>query len=202
MFSFEHVKNSFSVVFKRRPDGSRHLIAMLVLLFGLHSLSCSYQSVKTQYIKVVYPWGDDTTLNTFVATLGSVETALGAIALGIFLPLFSQVLKLNDMVITLICFVSFLGGLNTILLARVPWVLYIASAVQMFYQMTTTPIRSALTKIVDKNETGKVFHTWTEMRLKPSWVYLGSKGTRRSHSSRESKWASTWYVSRLAPRSL
>ena len=45
-------------------------------------------------------------------------------------------------------------------------------------------------------------HTWTETRLNPTWVYLGSKGTRRTPLSRASKWAPTWYVSRLAPRSL
>ena len=45
-------------------------------------------------------------------------------------------------------------------------------------------------------------HTRTDKRLNPTWVYLGSKVTRRTPSSRAWKWAPTWYVSRLAPRSL
>ena len=47
-----------------------------------------------------------------------------------------------------------------------------------------------------------MLHTWTERRLNPTWVYLGSKGTRRTPSTRALKWAPNWYVSRLAPRFL
>ena len=45
-------------------------------------------------------------------------------------------------------------------------------------------------------------HTWTDIRLNPTWVKLGSKGTRRTPSSRASKWAPTWCVCTLAPTSL
>ena len=157
MFSLEHVKSSFSVVFKRRPDGSRHFVAMLVLLFGLHSLASNgVQSITTPYIKQHFAWSDDITLNNWLATFGSIGTVLSAIGIGLILPLLSQVLKFNDMVITQICLVSFLGGLMITLSAKVPWVLYIAAGVQMFAMLTTTAIRAALTKIVSSDDTGKV----------------------------------------------
>ena len=46
------------------------------------------------------------------------------------------------------------------------------------------------------------WHNWTEIRWNSIWVYLGSKGTRRTLSSRASKQAPTSKVSRLAPRTL
>ena len=45
-------------------------------------------------------------------------------------------------------------------------------------------------------------HTWTEMKLNSTYVYLGSKGAVRTPSSRAAKWAPTWYESRLASTSL
>ena len=38
------------------------------------------------------------------------------------------------------------------------------------------------------------------MRLNPTWLYLGSKGIRRTPSSRASKLGPTWYVFRLTSR--
>ena len=45
-------------------------------------------------------------------------------------------------------------------------------------------------------------HTWTDIKLNPTWVYLGSKSVMRTPSIRASKRAPTWYVCRLAPTSL
>ena len=144
-------------MFKERPDGSRHFVAMLVLLFGLHSLATNgSQSIMTPYIKEHFVWSDETTLNNWLATFGSIGTVLSAVAIGLFLPLLSQVFKMSDIVITQICLVSFLGGLTITLTAKVPWVLYIATGVQMFGMLTTTAIRAALTKIVASDDTGKV----------------------------------------------
>ena len=47
-----------------------------------------------------------------------------------------------------------------------------------------------------------IWFTLEQTRLNPTWVHLRSKGTRRTPSSRTLKLASTWYVSRLAPRSV
>ena len=63
-----------------------------------------------------------------------------------------------------------------------------------------------LDKMVRKNQarylTLEHLSTWAEIRLNATWVYLESKGAMRMPSSRALKWAPTWYVSRLAPRSL
>ena len=42
-------------------------------------------------------------------------------------------------------------------------------------------------------------HTWTQIRLNPTRVFLESKGTTWTSSSRALKWAPTWYVCRMTP---
>ena len=144
-------------MFKTRPDGSRHLVVILVLLFGLFFF-CSnvIYTIMTPYIKLTFQWDDENVLNTWLATFGSVQTILGALSLGLLLPLLSNVLKLNDLLITLICLLSMLAGLVITLSAKVPWVLYIAAVVQVGNQMTTTVLRSVMTKVVSCQDTGKV----------------------------------------------
>ena len=110
----------------------------------------------TPYIKLTFPWDDENVLNTWLATFGSIQTIIGALSLGLLLPLLSNVLKLNDLLITLICLLSMLAGLVITLSAKVPWVLYIAAVVQVGNQMTTTVLRSVMTKVVSCQDTGKV----------------------------------------------
>ena len=45
-------------------------------------------------------------------------------------------------------------------------------------------------------------HTWTDIRLNPTWVYLESKGAMKTPSIFASKQDPTLYVCRLAPTSL
>ena len=68
----------------------------------------------------------------------------------------TQVIKLNDLTITTICLSSALGSVVFILLAKVPEVLYLSAVIRLFSEMTTTSIRAALTKIVGRNDVGKV----------------------------------------------
>ena len=63
---------------------------------------------------------------------------------------------LHDLTITAICLSSALGSLVVILLAKVPEVLYVSAITRLFAEMTTTSIRSALTKIVGSQDIGKV----------------------------------------------
>ena len=157
MCSLEQAKASFAVVFKPRPDGSRSLIILLVLLFGLYFLvGLGPMNIMTPYIKMEFPWGDEVKLNNWLATYSTVGTVLQTFAVGLLLPLFSQIFKWSDMTITLLSLVSMLGGLVITLMAKVSWVLYISALVQMFSMMTTTVLRSALTKLVSSEDTGKV----------------------------------------------
>ena len=72
------------------------------------------------------------------------------------LPIFSQILMLDDLTITTICLFSGLGSLICILTARIPEVLYLSAVIKIFSEMTTTSIRSGITKIVGREDVGKV----------------------------------------------
>ena len=86
----------------------------------------------------------------------SFQTIINCLSLGIVLPIFSQILKLDDLTITTICLFSGLGSLVCILVANIPEVLYLSAVIKIFSEMTTTSIRSGITKIVGRQDVGKV----------------------------------------------
>merc|ERR1712212_65731 len=69
VFSLEHVKNSFSVVFKPREDGSRHLIVLLVLTFAIYTYANigQTQNINLSYVKLQFPWSGDVEFNNWWA---------------------------------------------------------------------------------------------------------------------------------------
>ena len=67
----------------------------------------------------------------------------------------TQVIMLHDLTITAICLSSALGSLICIQLAKIPELLYLSAVIRTFAEMTTTSIRSALTKIVGSDDVGK-----------------------------------------------
>ena len=58
VFSLEHVKNSFGVVFKAREDGSRHLIVLLILSFAMYTYTNTgqTQNINLSFVKLRFPW--------------------------------------------------------------------------------------------------------------------------------------------------
>ena len=68
----------------------------------------------------------------------------------------SQVVKLHDLTITAIYLSIALVSLICTFLARNPEILYLAAVIRSFAEMTTTSIRSAITKIVGNQDAGKV----------------------------------------------
>ena len=68
----------------------------------------------------------------------------------------TQAVKLHDLTITAISLSIELGSLIFIVLASNPEILYLAALIISFAKMTTTSIRSAITKIVGNHDVGKV----------------------------------------------
>ena len=155
MVSLDHVKSSFSVVMKPRPDGSRPLVILLLALFGLYTLSKQGEKkIWTPYVKKKFIWSDETVFNDWVSEFNSLANILASVASGLLMPLFSRVV--NDFVLILVCLTSLLLNMFITLTADVLWVLYFAAVAQMFQELTGTPIRAMLTKIVSSGDTGKV----------------------------------------------
>ena len=156
VFSLKHLKSSFRVLFKRREDGSRHFICILVLLFGMYSFASNgANNINISYIKQNFLWAEGQ-FNLWYSKFSSTNTVLTVVAIGVMLPFFTQVLKLNDLVITTFCLSCYVLGLCTIMLASHSNILFVSSAFNMFHSLTTTTIRSALSKVIEPGDIGKV----------------------------------------------
>ena len=157
VFSLEHIKNSFGVVFKRREDGSRHFIIMIIVLFGMYTYANTGTTlINLTYAKKMFHWNNEVEFNNWWAVYFSVTQLCQAFGIGAVMPVFTQVLKLNDLVITVICVSSFMLGMITIMLATNANLLFIAAGLQIFASLATTSIRAALSKIVCSKDIGKV----------------------------------------------
>ena len=89
----------------------------------------------------------------------SLGTVFNLFAIGVLMPIMTQVLKLSDLTITAFCVFSSFTGITTILLAGLAGhykYLYLANAFRMFSDVTTVGIRSALSKLVGSSDVGKV----------------------------------------------
>merc|ERR1712079_472261 len=159
IFSLSHIKESFSVAFKRRQGGIRHVVIILISLFGLNSFANNgISNVNIQYARAKFTWAEGSdSFNKVWAQLHSIGTVFNLFALGVLIPIMTQFLKMKDLSITGFCVISSLAGLVTLLLASSYKLLYLANFFRMFADVTTIGIRSALSKIVGEKDVGKVF---------------------------------------------
>ena len=74
----------------------------------------------------------------------------------LILPILTHVLFLEDATITICCIISQVLCIIATLMANNPEILYVAASLGILSIMTTTPLRAWLTKVVGKNDIGKV----------------------------------------------
>lgn len=87
---------------------------------------------------------------SFTQTLNVIGSFIGVY-------LFKQCFKFSDIFVIIISLISKICSLMVIGSASVSWMLYAACFVGLFGNLGTSIGRSMISKIVDKNETGKVF---------------------------------------------
>jgi len=159
MFNFNRLKESFQVAFKRREGGLRHVIVICLSLFGMYSIANnSLSPVNIPYAKAKFEWKNGTdSFSEEYAKVDSIGVVFNLFAIGVLMPIMTQILKLSDLTITAVCVFSSFSGIITIMLAENYLLLYLANFLRMFSDVTTVGIRSALTKLVGSSDTGKVF---------------------------------------------
>ena len=158
IFSCGHMKQSFGVAFKKRDGGYRHIVIILISLFGFYSLANNgIGTINIPYARARFKWEDGSDdFNEWWARLQSIGTVFNLFAIGVLMPIMTQILKFRDLTIVIICVLSTLTGITTILLANVAELLYLAYFLRMFSDVVTVGIRSALTKIVGEMDVGNV----------------------------------------------
>ena len=153
-----HIKESFGVAFKKRQGGIRHVVLILISLFGLYSFANNgISSINIQYARAKFNWTEGTdNFNKEYSRLQSIGTVFNLFAIGVLMPIMTQILKMRDLSITAFCVTSSITGITTILLANDYHFLYLANFFRMFSDVVTVGIRSVLTKIVGERDVGKV----------------------------------------------
>ena len=74
IFTFRNVIASFQAAFKKRKGGIRHIVVILILLFGLFRLSCMGAGlVKFLNFKHEFNWTSTDYFNEWYSTYSAVE---------------------------------------------------------------------------------------------------------------------------------
>ena len=76
MLDVNHPKDSFRALFKKREGGIRHVVIMLVILFGLHSLQCmGVKLVSVSYARNEFEWHSTDDFNEWWSSYSSVQVS-------------------------------------------------------------------------------------------------------------------------------
>lgn len=157
IFNLKNIKQSFSTALKKRQHGMRHIICLLILMYGLFGMANGVGGVANQYARKKFEWSSSDDFNIWWSTYSSVGTLFVIFAIAVLMPIMTQYLKLSDTTILLLASASTFAGHLTTQLAEVANILYLASALKLFSDISTVTARSALTKAVGPLEVGRVF---------------------------------------------
>ena len=96
-YSLNHIKESFGVAFKSRPGGIRHVVIILIFLFGFNTFAnVGISSVNVTYARKKFTWAGGTDeFNRIWAQLHSIGTVFNLFALGVLIPIMTQFLKMK-----------------------------------------------------------------------------------------------------------
>ena len=131
-------------------------IYLLKLMIYIHESCIIYKKL----LLLLFDFIGTETFSEEYAIIDSIGVVFSLFAIGALMPIMTQILKLSDLTITAICVLSSFTGNITIMLAENYKLLYLAQFFRMFMDVTTVGIRSALSKLVSSNDTGKVSSTF------------------------------------------
>ena len=76
MLDVNYPKDSFRALFKKREGGIRHVVIMLVILFGLHSLQCmGVKLVSVSYARNEFEWHSTDNFNEWWSSYSSIQVS-------------------------------------------------------------------------------------------------------------------------------
>ncbi|KAF5293911.1 hypothetical protein FQA39_LY13616 [Lamprigera yunnana] len=151
IFDPRHAIETFKVLVKKTEGNERvGIILLMFILFVYNGVITGEGSVFFLFIQSLYQW---TVVEfSYLLTFNTVIHLVGTI---IALPIFTNVLKLNDLLITVICFVDKIAANFVFVTVTSTVGLYIGIVVSIIIAVATISIRSQATKIVSENDLGK-----------------------------------------------
>ena len=75
--NLKYPKESFCAVFKKRDGGVRHIVVMLVFLFGLYALQCmGVKMISLSYARNEFVWESTDYFNEWWSSYKSVQVGI------------------------------------------------------------------------------------------------------------------------------
>ncbi|XP_046404220.1 uncharacterized protein LOC124169619 [Ischnura elegans] len=146
------VLGPLKVTFRQRPNNSRRLIfLMLFCLILSYGASSGRQSVLFLYTRYRFQW-DEVEYGLYGMFLMVMEVIGSFIAMGFF----NYYLKMADPIIGAMSCTSHLLSSTFYLFANTGWQMYVAPLVEMANGQVVVIPRAIITKLVTKNEQGRV----------------------------------------------
>ncbi|CAG7838237.1 unnamed protein product, partial [Allacma fusca] len=153
LFNLHAVKELFVTCFRAREGNRRRWIMLLVAALNLRLLALlgNYGTLYL-YTRNRFGW-DFFTYSQFSA----VDSIVGVVGLYLMILIALKWLKLKDPILGLVCSVSLCLSSLALSGSSESWMVYLASILQMPASLTSTSVRSLLSKVVSTKELGKVY---------------------------------------------
>ncbi|XP_013184500.2 proton-coupled folate transporter-like [Amyelois transitella] len=166
-FDVQHVKDTVSVAFKKGPN-HRRAKSVLVILSIIFIYGPAYGEYTIRYLFTRYRFNWDAVKYSMYSTCHILTHALGAL---ISISIFSRRLQWHDSVLGIISNMSkIIGGICTGL-SRNTKEMYIAVIIETFNATSFTALRSISSKLVTKDELGKMTSLFNLMEILTSMIF-------------------------------
>ena len=162
IFSFKGILGSVSTVFKKRENGVRHIIILLIFTSCLCEFTWGtrFVGIDYYYIRRKFSWPEVAENPSFPVTwLSQFYTIVDVpqtLAVFIIVPFLTNVFHVHDAVISTLGHLCLMVGVINIALATNRNMLYLNAALGIFIPTQTPSMRAMLSKIVESGEVGKV----------------------------------------------
>ena len=160
-FSMELLKESFGVAFRKRRHSMRHILVILIASYGVAMLV--YQgvgSIEYLFIRKSVQWPEATDNPKFATSwytqFRSYSDMSSLFFFFLVLPVLTNVFKMHDIVIVILVAACFIVYCSIFAFAKSRSLLYISIPFIAITNVITSPLRSSMTKIVGKDDIGKV----------------------------------------------
>lgn len=150
-------KEGFDAAFGWRPHGLRHRLVLLALSLGVILFNAETgKSISFYFSLRRFHWS--------VAMYSNMAAGFGALDIvcsGLFIGFCSRVLKVPDLVMAMAGILSMTAFLVIKGFSREPWMYYMGCALGSLSSVTPVAILSNVSKLISKDEAGKVFSFWS-----------------------------------------
>ncbi|KPJ02439.1 Solute carrier family 46 member 3 [Papilio xuthus] len=151
-FDIRYVKDTIMVAFKRGPNNRRLRVIMLVVVLCV-VIGPIYGEMSVMYLFTRYRFNWNEVDFSMFSTYAMCTSLVGTLfSVGVF----SHILKFDDAIIGVIsCTSKILSGFMYAFATKT-WHIYIAPLIEIFNGTSFIAMRSMVSKLVDKDELGKV----------------------------------------------